>query len=937
MNEETVKNNIIMRYFTSLGFDPSDIEYETSFSIKLGKNAYSIDGAKERAAGRLDILFKRNNENLFIVETKSQGHPIDEADRTQAISYARLLDKISPFAIVTNGIETEIYDVITTERLSSDNLNDSDYVVKGYKVALKPELRYEALKHFIGLNVDNLRAFCQKQIATNMQGIIGNEENKEGKFIPKVFSQRQGIQKVFDSFLMSNKKVFAIVAESGLGKTNAICDLAISYAQTNPVLFFNGSQISGDFLEEIEYEFNWDFSGDRSGIGVIQRIAETLIQFDKDLIIFIDAIDEFPNMNSRLQLNNFIKHCPPRIKLCISCKEAVWPELLTQSGIRSSISCALFVNQEKDNFSFRITPFSPDELDSAIQKYREFFELPIIEGSTKALCSNPLMLRALSEVYSAQSSIPYNLITATVTKTFLDKKLEKSANPDGDKTFLSLFGKFLFELNKELIFEDEMPEHLHVSEFLVDYSVLRRTKDDLGRTLVGFQYDDIRDFVMCFYSLKLDKLPENELVEIIQRNIQKVIPCSVFTYYERIAESGIKNIIRNEFSKYHFKRATEFIDAYQNIINTEFPAIRKLFEPYSGNFGLLALYSLDDLHLQYSFRDIKEGEDRVIWLENKDWDDKKLEPEKITLSIKYKTRGLSWSSHDFTVIEPNEYAKRLILVQLKHLIEHRALYQQNNNNLMIEFILQETRKNAHSWALVNNWQDFSWQKIFPLNLDSTFEKVEASLLQMIATSRSFLQSRGISEYDIEYPPDLLALHYYLEIVRKKQETIDKHLLPFPAKGTIPLLGAEIDKYSDEEIIQYLKTFFTLFLNEYKILVETNFPNITDKLETYRLLPIQVMGEIMKESNHFKGLAYCFLPSKANDVDIIMKGSESIFDLNNFFVKTKTGNVRINRCHSGTAMRVFFYTDMGRENIIQRAVYEALFDDLRELYDLNNVF
>jgi hypothetical protein len=93
VNEETVKNSVIVPFFTSLGFSPSEIEYETSFSIKLGKNAYAIDGAKERASGRLDILFKRNGENLFVVETKAQGHKITELDRTQAISYARLLDQ----------------------------------------------------------------------------------------------------------------------------------------------------------------------------------------------------------------------------------------------------------------------------------------------------------------------------------------------------------------------------------------------------------------------------------------------------------------------------------------------------------------------------------------------------------------------------------------------------------------------------------------------------------------------------------------------------------------------------------------------------------------------------------------------------------------------------------------------------------------------------
>ena len=937
MNEETVKNSIIMPYFKSLGFDVASIEYETTFSIKLGKHTYSINGNKEKAVGRLDILFKRNGENLFVVETKSQDHHIDEADRTQAISYARLLDKIAPFAVVTNGIETEIYDVISNKRLSNDNLKDSNYVNNSYKVALSPELRYQALKNFIGLNVDNLNAFCKKQIAANMQGIIANEQDKEGKFIPEIFLQREGIKTVFDSFLMSDRKIFSIVAESGFGKTNAICDLAIQYSQTNPTLFFNGSQIARDLLEEIAYEFNWDFGGGQSGIDVIKRMAETLIQFDKDLIIFIDAIDEFPNKDSKVSLNSFIKHCPARIKLCVSCKETVWPEFLTLSGIRSSISDTLFVKQEKANFSFTLKPFLDGELDGAIEKYRKFFELPKIEGSTKALCSNPLMLRALSEVYSAKSIIPNNLITATVTNTFLDKKFEKRTNPEEDRNFLSSLGRLLFEGNKEMVFEDEIPGQLNVPNFLVEYNLLRRTKDDLGRCLIGFQYDHIRDFVMCFYSFKLDKLSDKSLDELVKNNIHAAIPRSVFTYYERIAENNSRDIIRKEFSQYHSERAEEFIEAYQHILDSEFPVIRELFEPYSKNTGLLVFYSMNYLHPQYSFREVKAGEPKVVWLENEDWHDKELETEITKTCLKYKIRSRVSASHDFTVKEPSEYARERIILQLKHLIENRVLYEDKNDNLMIEYILQETRKNASGWGLSNNWRDFSWASVFPLNLDKILNKVENDLKQMSLSCRNILHNMGISDCEFQLPPELLKLCYHLEIIRKKQETIEKHLLPFPSKGTIPVLGAEVDKYTDEEMIEYLSTLFQLFLSEYKILVETNFPNLKDFFETYRLLPTKVICEIEKVDNHFRGCTYCLLHSEKDEVYVKIKGSESIFDLKNSSVMTKDGKIKLNSFCPSCAMHVFFWSDSGKDNVIQRMVYERLLDDLEQIYNWNRIF
>jgi predicted type IV restriction endonuclease len=88
MNEETIKNTIILPYFQALGFDKSQLEFETSFTIRLGIFTYKIEGAKDKTTGRLDILFKKNGENLFVVETKAEGHKITNDDKLQAISYA---------------------------------------------------------------------------------------------------------------------------------------------------------------------------------------------------------------------------------------------------------------------------------------------------------------------------------------------------------------------------------------------------------------------------------------------------------------------------------------------------------------------------------------------------------------------------------------------------------------------------------------------------------------------------------------------------------------------------------------------------------------------------------------------------------------------------------------------------------------------------------
>lgn len=85
MNEEEIRGNLLLPFLNDLGFDPSEILLEKSFSIRLGKSKHIV-------RGRSDILCKRNGSNLFVVELKNDSIPIKEEDIDQGISYARLLE-----------------------------------------------------------------------------------------------------------------------------------------------------------------------------------------------------------------------------------------------------------------------------------------------------------------------------------------------------------------------------------------------------------------------------------------------------------------------------------------------------------------------------------------------------------------------------------------------------------------------------------------------------------------------------------------------------------------------------------------------------------------------------------------------------------------------------------------------------------------------------
>lgn len=937
MNEEKVRNDIIVPFFKELGFDINNIEYETTFSIRLGRFTHEIEGSKERASGRLDILFKNGDENLFLVETKASDHKLSLADKEQAISYARLLKQIAPFAVLTNGIDTKVYDVISMEELIPENFKESAYVKNGYTISIDSELQYRALKKFFGLNFENLMLFCEKQTKSNLVNLIADADNSERKFIPDAYLRREGLIESFNEFIeykpnvknitsvSRDNTVFAIIGESGFGKTNAIIDLVNDFgSNSNPVLFFNGSRISSGLLEELAFEFNWEFDGERTGVNVIKRLDEILSQHDLFLTIFIDAIDEVPAQNFEINFDNFIKNLPSNnFKICLSCKESSWSRFLTIASDPSYIKGSVFSKRKDENtaLSFKIDAFSNSELEEAIEKYRQQFGLPEIEGSTKELCKNPLILRIISEIYEGTNHIPSNVINQTVLIKYIDTKLKKSTTPEKDLKFLSLFGLKLFDNNTELIFQDELKEDLDVPEYLVAYSLLKRTKDDVGRCLIGFEYDYIRNFIICYHSLKLDCLPPKEIIDVMAQKIHQDIPRSVFSYFERRAKDEVRKVMRIEFSKYNYSRAQEFVEKYQEILDTEFPKIKQKFYPFTDDeIGLLVFYQLNPYYApRYGFRAISGTEEKVIWLTKENWFDV---PMKVQWDIAHKHDiSALITSSGFIDSVPEDCARTSIDVQLRKIIEKRALNEFNNFVLMEEFTL-DAMSNFNNWLGLPDFNATFWEKALPILIDD-----------LISRTREVIKTTSMKVGHVVYSdPTIEKLSNYLARLKTKKSTILTTLLPFPSKSKIPRLGAWlINEFTLDELRDYLITYFKLVLQEYKLLVDYNFPHLKDKLETYKKMPVRVIGEIEQKNMRY-GLTYCLIQGRDEiETEIILKKGESIFDPEQFIVQTSTGPEKIHQ-YSSSVMSSFFATDSGRDNIIQKAVYELIYDDFKQLYE-----
>lgn len=208
LNEETLKNQIIIPFLNDLGFNSTSLSFEDNFTIKLGKNTAK---KKDYISGRLDILVRLNNEPFLLWELKKEKLKITDEEISQAISYSRLTEPITPFTIISNGDETYIYNTYTKQRVK-ENVLSTDLSKPNFQDAIK--LRIEALSDIICYSSDNFKNFINRINNRELLRLSGN------KYIKELYVERIDTHKKFDDFLTSDKKVFFITGTSGIGKTN---------------------------------------------------------------------------------------------------------------------------------------------------------------------------------------------------------------------------------------------------------------------------------------------------------------------------------------------------------------------------------------------------------------------------------------------------------------------------------------------------------------------------------------------------------------------------------------------------------------------------------------------------------------------------------------------------------------------------------------------
>jgi hypothetical protein len=878
-NEEDVKIKRVVPILQSLGFDCTELFYEKSFLVQVGRSPVSINTEEQLRSmyPRLDILVKRDGKNLFIVEVKGPTITIGQDEVDQAVCYARLVHPVAPFCLITNGQDWKLINTLTKEEVT-DKIDPN----QEFKVVLPDEDVRSAIKYFLGYSRENMIAFCRAQVTVHMRELLGGTDDRDKKYIPELYQERDQLAQATQTFLQAASSCFSVVGDSGSGKTCWACHEALrTLEQGSVALFYRGFDVAGDILEAISNDLNWAFSPYYDEVQAVKRLLELFQQ--ERITIWIDGIDSLPLASARRILTEFLRRTEGHaVKLLLTCNAETWSYLLEEDGIPTLLATRVFqVNGVK---GYQLGPVEEQELLRMIEKYRAFYHYSgSIDREIFETCRRiPFLFRVLFEVAS-ELSLPY--LGYSVADVF-DRYFSKLCNrfdeqKDMIRRLLAKIAQHLYEQNSDEVEEDDLLESLDIGfretlpERLFTLSILERTYRE-RTTFIGFYFKKLRDYLIAFHALKWPRKSLQDFQHIAAQPGRRGVHLDVLNlYYSLTPVEPHQRVLDHQL----YVNASAFVSLYENILNTDFPAFKRSFSPHtSGPIGFVgyADFSRNAISL-HGFRPLQENE-KVLLIPTVpipgDW---QIDNKGYVVGLRHMhSTDSSRGFQDMDVAQ--EVLSKNVHPSLKAILQEGRLDESQNRTLLIERVVATCLLDDQAGFRKLQGESSS---LFPLPL----QKVKEFLLFKIAYDLldHQLRDRHITSGNAVVSQHGSCVGYSIPVIPEEQAEIEKQAWALAREGKnvagernyqraedresllledvkcLEKLGVSeiahsplIEWYAEgnrrrsalaqdasyrNALESLLEETFRTFLSEYRVLVERNFPTLSQHFATYQAMPL----------------------------------------------------------------------------------------------------
>jgi len=568
--EEDVRTKIVYPFLRRMGVNLDEIYLEKNIKIRLGQQEKDL-------RGRIDILVKNKaDENLIVFEVKNPSHKLNNNDIEQGLSYAKLISgNIAPITVITNGIDTLVYDTIEYKRITDLSIDFINYSDINLPSSTTKKLRNEALSILIEQEQTELfNEFFNDYLSNNLVPLVGQFDSAKKYSKDLYVSLNKDISEIEN---IDNKQIFLVSGAPQTGKTNYLIHnaLRINFELKDHTIFLSAYNLASVSLaEEIQKAFN-SFYGFKH---IDHRYLFKQICKSKKIYLFIDGLNEVSNKNRGLILKDLSHYANQGIRIVISCTDTFVTSLRYDMNDNPTIFGDNDLRESRALIPLKtITNVDIEKLYSI---YASTFNV-ILKKNHKRI-TNPYLLRLAMEIYK-NNTMPLLIETNQVLKESLKNKCN-IIDREMDVNSYKILEKFaIMTLDHTLPIEESLfcsllgtSRFSRCPEAYISYGLL--DKSSLYSSSINFYYDSIRDFLISeqMFDHNPSSMSEN-LKKIVSYRNKDIVNSVIYSYLIRnnISYSSIESLnpidiyrAINSISQLFFHQEGHSSSEIQHYLNT---------------------------------------------------------------------------------------------------------------------------------------------------------------------------------------------------------------------------------------------------------------------------------------------------------------------------------------------------------------------------------
>ena len=396
--------------------------------------------------GSIHPNFRKSITELEFDEAKKRDRPI-LAYKLQFFDYEdrqkKFIQKVEDLIEgVFRGTEVPNEDVLR-KRVASDVVNF---------IALKNELNS---LEFTG----SLKACCLEMTRKAISEKVYSDSDRRlsmDTFFDKMYVPRRIEEWILRFLTQEERSTCMVVGRAGCGKTSVLCRIAKGLlSERSPILFYNVRYLNFD--RNLALMICSDSSVPAlDGAEGFRKIMRFLTRGGERLTIIFDAINEVDNEVNKAWLKKELANLSSMsdgrtTRILMTCRDIDW-EYFKRNNPR--LEKNLFIEEsfvDTTLLALRMGDFDENEKRDSFEKYRKVFDFKgDFTPKIASICSNPWMLRLVSETY-ANSILPTDVRVAELFQKYYQKKLENTGEAEYSSIILRTLASLIFDYGKESV------------------------------------------------------------------------------------------------------------------------------------------------------------------------------------------------------------------------------------------------------------------------------------------------------------------------------------------------------------------------------------------------------------------------------------------------------------------------------------------------------